>query len=261
LEVTDESFEYKNHMDTSSKRFSNITSKIYSRFHQKNSFDPEQITIDTQFQLPKLKAKAKRIEMTREEPFNSIKNFKPGHSWSMIMDSESNLSMDYQPLQKHQHNLKTYVKEFDGSHREKFDSMFEAEIIKNNAAIASKSVLEKFGDAKSLPNLMLKRKASWSGMVGNRLSEAAAAIRATPTQDMTVIHDSGLQQQQARLKHTETPIVIRFQRQRYHFFLDNSIFCSENSSSIRAENEASKQLSEGRAEELTQQACPAIHCN
>jgi hypothetical protein len=84
-------------------------------------------------------------------------------------------STQFQPTQA---NANSYASTGEqNSHKAMFNSLFKAEWTKNDAGTFLQSLTEENADTESGPKLLLKRKAAWSGIVGNRGSDVANLIQ------------------------------------------------------------------------------------
>jgi hypothetical protein len=100
------------------------------------------------------------------------------------------------------------------SHRARFDSLFRTEIIKNDAGTAIQATTEK-SDVGTVPKLLLKRKAAWSGIVGIRRSDPANSNRAVDDQSDAAA-EVGAHLPQSEVPYSDS-VRLRFQRQRCVF--------------------------------------------
>ena len=100
------------------------------------------------------------------------------------------------------------------SHRARFDSLFRTEIIKNDAGTAIQATTEK-SDVGTVPKLLLKRKAAWSGIVGIRRSDPANSNRAVDDQSGAAA-EVGAHLPQSEVPYSDS-VRLRFQRQRCVF--------------------------------------------
>jgi hypothetical protein len=84
-------------------------------------------------------------------------------------------STQFQPTQANANSYASTGEQI--SHKAMLNSLFKAEWTKNDAATLLQSSTEENADAGSRPNLLLKRKAAWSGIVGNRGSDVVNVIQ------------------------------------------------------------------------------------
>jgi hypothetical protein len=97
------------------------------------------------------------------------------------------------------------------SHRARFNSLFRTEIVKNDAGTVIQATTEK-SDVGTVPKLLLKRKAAWSGIVGIRRSDPANSNRAVDDQS-DVAAEVGAHMPQPEVPFSDS-VRLRFQRQR-----------------------------------------------
>jgi hypothetical protein len=214
FEATDESFEYKNHLDTTGKRFLKVTGQVYARKNQQSAFDPDGLKFfdsmgDDRYLVPSLSSTSvlsKTVSYSETNNRDEDLTKKAMLPATIFQPQTTKMNLNSLNASKNENSL----------HREKFDSLFHSEkIVKNDQGALGKALVAEL----AVPKLLLKRKAAWSGVVVNR-GPAAANADISEHLDALVAED-GPHQQKAGFTDLHA-VRLQFQHQRY-------VFCSKNS--------------------------------
>jgi hypothetical protein len=239
FEATDESFEYKNHIDSTGKCFTKITGQVYALGNQPSSFNLEYVKsfetsgADELFMAPSGKF-ARRNNVSKVETFTHDDGDNPIGFQAEIRTA--NLIAPTTQFQPTQANANSYASTGEqNSHEAMFKSLFKAEWTKNDAGTVLQSLTEENADTGSGPGgpkLLLKRKAAWSGIVGNRGSDVANLIQEDGNQNEFAA-EVGAHSQQTQVVHMNlvrrqhmNSVRRQFQHQRF--------VCSVHAASTRA---------------------------
>ena len=171
---------------------------------------------------------------------NSIQLLQAPQRRASFVEIASASTMLFQPTQENQNDLRAKVSEVN-MHRARFDSLFRSETIAHGIPDVNQNVMEQTAETGPLPKLLLKRKAAWSGIVRNRVSEAANAIQGEHSQDEHEAEVSATLKK-TQVKDSNTSVrILRFQHQRYVSDTIVAKMYSESRNSIGIANEGLQQ--------------------
>ena len=218
FEATDESFEYKNHIHSTGNHFIQIAGQIYSRRNQQTVMRPKLLkSLQSDVVNDPLMVPAKVVRRRTVSKDKSLMNddnlvgHQAGMGTAKFMKSKTHV----QNNQAHAYSSAGVPGET--SHRAIFDSLFRAEMTQIDAGNETQALIEETLNAVIVPKVILKRKAAWSGIVGNRDHQALSSNLADGNSNEQNT-EVGANLQESPVTYSET-VRLQFQLPRFVLFV------------------------------------------